>query len=195
MTVEELTLDGIALFLAELAQSFYGAYMADYFDSTFAVIRANLSIIHTILGVIMIVSAGAFIYFFQKRAAVRAEEYKKYYRPVNIRESEARKQRVQWEIVLRHMGSENPAEWKLAILEADNMLDAVLEERGFRGETLGEKLKFAETKGVKHLDAAWKAHKIRNMIAHGGAVAHLSAREARAAIDDYEKFFKELGYL
>lgn len=195
MTVEDLTLDGIVRFLAQLARSFYNEYLADYFGSAIDVMYANLSGIHTAFAIIMIVSAYAFAYFLRKRAIVRVAEYKKYYRPVNIQESEARKQRIQWEIVLRHMGSENPAEWKLAILEADNMLDAVLEERGIRGETLGEKLKFAETRGVKNLDAAWKAHKVRNMIAHGGAVAHLSAREARAAIDDYEKFFKELGYL
>ena len=55
------------------------------------------------------------------------------YAPIDIEEIEAKEKMVQWQVVLNHLNAENPAEWKLAILEADNMLDEILEAEGYRG--------------------------------------------------------------
>src|SRR3989338_4652453 len=83
-------------------------------------------------------------------------------------EHEKTEKNEQWVRVENYMRSENPSDWKIAILEADNILDEVVERMGYRGETLGERMKMIEPSDFLHLDEAWRAHKMRNEIAHKG---------------------------
>ncbi len=96
-----------------------------------------------------------------------------------------------WLTVLEHINSGNPADWRLAIIEADNMLDNLTVELGLVGENLGERLKNASPNHFKSLDSAWEAHKIRNRVAHDGLAYHLSYREAKKTIENYENVFSE----
>jgi hypothetical protein len=96
-----------------------------------------------------------------------------------------------WEAVEKYMASENPAEWKLAIIEADAMLETMVKKMGYAGATLGEMLKKVEISDFTTLDDAWKAHKVRNFIAHQGSTFLLSKHQAREVIKMYEKVFRE----
>ena len=84
-----------------------------------------------------------------------------------------------------------PERRRLAILEADIMLNELLDLQGYKGETMADKMKQVDRAGFNTIDLAWEAHKIRNRIAHEGAEHELSAREARRVIDLYERVFKE----
>lgn len=118
------------------------------------------------------------------------------YAPVHLEEIAAKEKSTQWQVVLNHVNSESPAEWKLAILEADNMLDEILEEEGYEGETLADKLKAMSPTRIASYNEVWDAHKLRNEIAHGGAIdMELSKKTARDAIAQFGNAFKELGYL
>jgi hypothetical protein len=100
-----------------------------------------------------------------------------------------------WRMVLKHAASRNPSDWKLAIIEADTILDALVERSGFPGTTLGERLKNADKGVFRTLDYAWEAHKIRNRIAHEGSNFVLSERDAKMTIRQYEEVFQEFGYI
>lgn len=118
------------------------------------------------------------------------------YAPIPALEVEARGIMVEWQVVLNHINSENPAEWKLAILEADNMLDEILEDQGYVGETVAEKLKVMTPSRIASYEDIWEAHKVRNQIAHGGAIdMELTKKTARDTIAKFENAFKDLGYL
>ena len=43
------------------------------------------------------------------------------------------------------------------------------------------------------LDLAWKAHKMRNDVAHSGEKLPLSERDVRSTIDYYKRVFEEFG--
>ena len=43
-----------------------------------------------------------------------------------------------WDIVEGYIASANPAEWKLAIMEADSMLEELVKKLGYPGTTLGD---------------------------------------------------------
>jgi hypothetical protein len=101
----------------------------------------------------------------------------------------------QWERVVALAGSPQESDWRRAIIEADGMLDSMLTSRGYRGATLGDKLKISNPLQFTTLDLAWKAHKVRNDIAHGGEQFHLTSRDANAAIDFYRRVFEEFDYL
>ncbi|MBP9836299.1 MAG: hypothetical protein KBC78_00495 [Candidatus Pacebacteria bacterium] len=93
----------------------------------------------------------------------------------------------------KHIASDNPNDWKLAIIEADIVLDEALKKLGYNGVSLGERLKSITPSQLTCLDDAWQAHKIRNQIAHGGADFVLTKRLAEETIKRYRRVFTELG--
>ncbi len=92
-----------------------------------------------------------------------------------------------------HLNSDNPNDWKLAIIEADIILDDTLKRQGYAGPTLGDRLKSISPSSLTSIDDAWQAHKVRNQIAHAGSDFVLTQKIARETIVQYERVFKELG--
>lgn len=97
------------------------------------------------------------------------------------------------EEVLAHSTSDEPNDWKLAIIEADIILDGILKERGYAGSSLGERLRSITPSQLSTIDDAWEAHKVRNKIAHGGADFVLTKRIADETINNYRRVFAEFG--
>ncbi|MEI6528558.1 MAG: hypothetical protein WCO10_02705 [bacterium] len=100
-----------------------------------------------------------------------------------------------WQNVLLHLKSENPNDWKLAILEADVMLGDMMEKQGYMQDSIGEKLKAVEQSDFTSIEAAWEAHKIRNAIAHQGAEFMINKREVERVIGLYEAVFREFNWI
>ena len=105
--------------------------------------------------------------------------------------ADARKQNEKWDKVITHINSINPSDWRVAIIEADIILDELLTAAGYNGDGVGEKLKAVEPSDFLTLDNAWEAHKVRNRIAHSGANFELNEREAKRVIALFESVFKE----
>ena len=97
-----------------------------------------------------------------------------------------------WEEIQSHLASESPRDWKMAIIEADIMLDQALKEAGYGGTSLGERLRSVSPQALGSLDDAWQAHKVRNQIAHGGADFVLTQRLAGETIARYRNVLQEL---
>lgn len=126
---------------------------------------------------------------------IHHREHEKY-KAIEPEETNASGRSIQWQVILDHVDSENEAEWKLAILEADNILDEVLGEQGYFGETVADKLKEMSRTRIASYDDLWEAHKLRNQIAHGGAIdMDLSQKMAKDTITKFGNAFRELGYL
>ncbi|MCK5021991.1 MAG: hypothetical protein KAR54_01970 [Candidatus Pacebacteria bacterium] len=100
-----------------------------------------------------------------------------------------------WEKILEYVNSDSPAEWRLAVLDADVILDEMLIKSGYHGDTIGEKLKSIERSDFETIDSAWEAHKIRNEIAHRGSDTILTQRTAKKAIESFRQVFKEFEYI
>ena len=100
-----------------------------------------------------------------------------------------------WEAIMNHLSSANPSDWKLAILEADIMLDEMIRGMAYPGENLGERLKIVRREDMQTLDLAWEAHKVRNRIAHDGARFEIDQTEARRVLGLYGKVFGEFKYI
>ncbi len=94
-----------------------------------------------------------------------------------------------------HVNSTNPNDWKLAIIEADIVLDETLKRMGYAGTSLGERLRSVSPQAMETLDDAWQAHKIRNEIAHNSVDFVLTQQLAKETIVRYERVFTELGIL
>ena len=79
---------------------------------------------------------------------------------------------------------------KLAVIEADKLLDMVLKGMFMPGETLGERLKVAAYKYPK-LNQVWSAHKLRNQLVHDSSF-EITVWQARAALIEYRRALKIL---
>jgi uncharacterized membrane protein len=100
-----------------------------------------------------------------------------------------------WENVLNYLASPNASDWKLAVIEADSMLEDLTDQLELQGENLGERLKAANKEKFETLDNAWEAHIVRNRIAHEGSKFELTQREANRVAVLYENVFREFSII
>ncbi|MEK7659096.1 MAG: hypothetical protein AAB338_00345 [Patescibacteria group bacterium] len=96
-----------------------------------------------------------------------------------------------WQDVLNHLNSANESEWKLAIIEADKLIDDLLIQKGYQGESLAERLSMIDKKSMKSFELLWEAHKIRNRIAHK-LDFKINRNEALKVISYYGEALKDL---
>lgn len=96
-----------------------------------------------------------------------------------------------WQEVEEHISSDDPKDWRLAIIEADIMLEELLDSLGYVGSSIGEKLKTANVESFKTVQDAWDGHKVRNEIAHRGSDFVLTRRIATEAVAAYRRVFEE----
>ena len=86
---------------------------------------------------------------------------------------------------------DNPASYTTSIINCDKLLDKAMMEMGIPGKTMGDRLKKAGGR-FTHLNAVWRAHKLRNAIAHESDI-EVSYKQASNALAVYKQALKDLG--
>lgn len=81
-----------------------------------------------------------------------------------------------------------------AVSEADKLMDHALQQQGFSGDTMGSRLKSARTRFSDYgiYDGIWRAHKLRNALAHEVGF-DLVPSQAREALQQFERGLRDLG--
>lgn len=95
-----------------------------------------------------------------------------------------------WKKIIARLeiGSEDEA--KLAVIEADDLLNETLNRIGYKKEeTLGEKLDEITPDIIPNLEDVWEVHKIRNNIIHDPDY-RLTLEEAKKILEVYDKAIK-----
>ena len=165
-----------------------------------------ITVAKSVMNVIMIVSFPVSLFFLigivysvEQLKHIRKKEAEKYDIKVEAAyETNAKGSAVlaeRWEKVQNNVNSENPSDWRQAILDADIMLEDVLTILGYQGEGVGEKLRRVEKGDMKSLNEAGEAHGVRNRVAHGGSAFPLTKYEAQNTINKYKKVFEEFYYI
>lgn len=91
------------------------------------------------------------------------------------------------------MAMKNDHGYKLAVLEADKLLDHALKSKRMPGKDLGGRLKSAVARNPK-IRPVWGAHIIRNKIAHDPNFT-INGSIAKRAIKQFKQALIELGVL
>lgn len=99
--------------------------------------------------------------------------------------------RDRWNAILAYLDSGREADWKLAVMEADTLVDDSLARAGYPGATFGDRLSNIQPGTLLSLDGVWWAHKIRNRLAHE-VDYFLRYTEARQAVGYFEAALSEL---
>ena len=100
-----------------------------------------------------------------------------------------------WIRVQNLISSTSSSDWRQAIIEADIILDEMLNRMGYEGDSIGDKLKQIEESDFITLNKAWEAHKIRNHIAHRGGDFLFSKQEAERVVNLYRQVFEEFYFI
>lgn len=98
-----------------------------------------------------------------------------------------------WEQIRAHFESANPNDWRAAILDADTLLEEVVTNLGYTGESLGAKLTSIRVNDFPTLQSAWEGHKMRNVIAHQGSNFSLTERQKEITRRHFEAVFRDTG--
>ena len=85
----------------------------------------------------------------------------------------------------------NPATYMTSVINADKLLDKAMHEIGIAGKTMGDRLKRANDR-FSDINAVWRAHKLRNAIAHESDL-EITYQQAANALAIYKKALKDLG--
>lgn len=82
---------------------------------------------------------------------------------------------------------------KMALIEADKLVDTVLKKAGVQGESLGERLRHVQKLVSRNVyNDMWEAHKLRNRLVH--EFDHgIESRESATALWKMRKFLTDLG--
>jgi hypothetical protein len=113
-----------------------------------------------------------------------------------VLKSDSSKKRIRstWDDIERHFFAGDDNDLKVALIEADNLLNDALLAAGVQGVQLGDRLKKVRSNQLPNLEEVWQAHKIRNRIAHEANFV-LKRDLAERALTVYETALEHLGVL
>lgn len=99
--------------------------------------------------------------------------------------------RRSWLTIERQLVRAQESSYHLVMLNADKLLDQALKQRGFKGDTMGERMKSAQSTWSS-TNNVWTAHKLRNRIAHETDV-RVEYDTVRRALAAYKQALKDVG--
>ena len=99
-----------------------------------------------------------------------------------------------WDEIKARLQKGDEPNLKLAVIEADSLLDDILKRMGLPGTNFEERLKQIEIQEVKSVNKIWETHQLRDRIIHTPDF-HVTQEEAEAAVGNIEEALKELEYL
>ncbi len=97
-----------------------------------------------------------------------------------------------WKKIKEKLGTEVEAEYKLAVIEADDFLAEMLEERGFLEENFEEAIKKAGKGMLPNIEEILSAHEVRNSVVYNPDFK-VSAEMVKNILSVYETAITNLG--
>ncbi len=183
----------VEYFFRLLYNLLHGTGAADVSANGLLVFMSHLWLALTLFAYLFSLAAiGVFTYATIRYYQVRREEEPRY-ATRTFEEEDRRVDHARWAYIMQLVETGQESDWRNAIIEADIMLDEVLTQLGYQGDSVGEKLRAVNSAHFQTLNNAWEAHKVRNEIAHQGSAYQLTERLAHRTIANYEAVFREHG--
>ncbi len=111
---------------------------------------------------------------------------------LTYRAYETKRYGKKWATIKKRLNTGFESEAKLSLIEAETILEEILKNMGYEGESLGERLEKLTTDVIENLEEIKEAHKIKNDIIHDPTYK-LSIDEAKKLLVVYEQALEDLG--
>ncbi len=168
----------------------YLSFFSDYFNGIspwFYFFVGILKIVFIIISLALFVGAIILLFkatWLKRRYLDNAQDLADY------KSSGAKKIFKEWQKITKRLETDIEAEYKLAIIEADGLFDAILTKMGYSGDTMDEKLKKIEAPVLPNIIGILGAHKIRDNIIHDPDYK-LDLEKAKEMIGVYEQALRD----
>lgn len=96
-----------------------------------------------------------------------------------------------WKNIIKRIESGLESDYKLAIIEADDLLRQSFENRGYEGETFEELANKADKRIMPNFNDILEAHAVRNSVVYNSDYK-LDLQEAKKILSEYEKAIKSI---
>lgn len=165
-----------------------------FFSDIGSFIALFVKVIAPILIILLII---AYIYYVLKIRELKHIEKQKMLAKIYEMQQEGKQkpENTRWQRVESLFHSDQASDWRVAIIEADAMLEDLLVQLGYEGESVGERLKNVDPGNFPGLRDAWDAHIVRNRIAHDGMDFYLDPVEKNRVFHLYEKVFMGANFI
>lgn len=104
------------------------------------------------------------------------------------------KMQRRWMKIKSRLESDNVSQYKVAILEADSVIDKVLSDMGYAGKNMSERLEKLKPAQIPDYEGIKNAHQIRNRIIHEVDFS-VGKKQAEETIEIYESLLRNLELL
>ncbi|NTU67177.1 MAG: hypothetical protein HGB08_04640 [Candidatus Moranbacteria bacterium] len=148
----------------------------------------TFSLIKFILGIYAIVLLVDIVLMLIQRGVVN--DFRETLYGMNIPDEFIKKDsqfKKKWDGIKARISSGNESEYKVAIIEADNIIDDIITRMGYKGENLGEKLDGINPGQIENIEQLKEAHGMRNRIIHDESLS-VSKDETEEIIGHFEEF-------
>jgi len=166
--------------LIEIASQFYSSFF--------------FSVIKFFIGIYVIVLIVNLVLLLMQRSL--GSDFRETVLGINIpRElaSKGGKKRLakKWNLTKARLETGQDAQYKIAIIEADDIIDNLIKKMGYDGENMTERLNNIPSGQLDYVEELKKAHEIRNRIIQddGFILDRKSAEETLALYEEFLKYF------
>jgi len=97
-----------------------------------------------------------------------------------------------WKKILEQAKGGTEADYRLAIIKADSLLDDCLKRIGYKGDSLSERIEKLTSYHLPNISEIKEVHKLRNNLVKNPDY-DLGIKEGKGAMDIYEKALSDLG--
>lgn len=104
------------------------------------------------------------------------------------------KLKARWDKIRKRLESGNEADYKVAIIEADSVIDDLIRRIGYKGENMIERIKDIPGGQLDRIEEIKEAHEIRNRIIHEEKF-EVSRKTAEEALAKYEHLLRHFEVL
>lgn len=108
--------------------------------------------------------------------------------------SKKKKTRAMWAKIRQRLESVNEAEYKLAVIEADDIIDELVKGLGYKGDNFGERLDNIPDAQIENIEGMKQAHEMRNRIIHDENLV-VTREDADGTLSHYEEFLRSFQVL
>ncbi len=97
-----------------------------------------------------------------------------------------------WESIIGRSKINSPESIKASIIDADNLVEDLLDRMRIEGGSMAEKMEKLSTADFHTLNQLSAAHSVRNRLVHEPDFS-ISHEEANKVLENYGSFFREIG--
>ena len=165
----------------------------DFRDWFGAALEPRLPLLYFIAAILSIILLWLTIYAIISSHWVRYK-YDLWSDMLGIGDIGKRRQLRGWTQILKRLGTEDMANWKTALLEADAIFDEILKASGYRGDTIHDRFNQLPKEALSVRNRIVAAHEVRDRILQEPEFI-ITQQQAIEIAKVYQQAFRELGLI